>query len=97
MPVDVKDSNVDFAACSSYKWLMGDFGLGLLYARQDLLGHVRRIQFGTSQLKALRTHVYPFDSRGGGHLRGSSGRDRSLWNWHSSIIASGFLLRCLMV
>lgn len=64
VPVDVKDSNVDFAACSSYKWLMGDFGVGLLYARQDLLGHIRRTQFGTSQLKALRTHVYPFDSRG---------------------------------
>ena len=46
VPVDVKESNVDFAACASYKWLMGDFGLALLYVRQDLLGHIRRTQFG---------------------------------------------------
>lgn len=29
-PFDVKASGVDFAACSSFKWLMGDFGLGFL-------------------------------------------------------------------
>lgn len=63
VPVDVKDSNVDFAACSSYKWLMGDFGIGLLYVRQDLLGHLRRTQFGAAQLNSQQTHVYPFDSR----------------------------------
>jgi selenocysteine lyase/cysteine desulfurase len=28
---------LDFCACSSFKWLMGDFGLGFLYAREDLL------------------------------------------------------------
>jgi selenocysteine lyase/cysteine desulfurase len=30
-PIDVKASGVDFCACSSFKWLMGDFGLGFLY------------------------------------------------------------------
>jgi selenocysteine lyase/cysteine desulfurase len=64
VPVDVKESNVDFAACASYKWLMGDFGLALLYARQDLLGHIRRTQFGSAQLANFRTHVYPFDPSG---------------------------------
>lgn len=29
-PIDVRASDVDFCACSSFKWLMGDFGLGFL-------------------------------------------------------------------
>jgi selenocysteine lyase/cysteine desulfurase len=61
VPVDVRDSNVDFAACASYKWLMGDFGLGLLYAREDLLDRIKRTQYGYYQLTNLHTHVYPFD------------------------------------
>jgi selenocysteine lyase/cysteine desulfurase len=61
VPVDVRDSDVDFAACASYKWLMGDFGLGLLYSRQDLLDRVKRTQYGYYQLTNLHTHVYPFD------------------------------------
>jgi selenocysteine lyase/cysteine desulfurase len=61
VPIDVRDSNVDFAACASYKWLMGDFGLGLLYARQDLLDRIKRTQYGYYQLTNMRTHVYPFD------------------------------------
>jgi selenocysteine lyase/cysteine desulfurase len=61
VPVDVRDSNVDFAACASYKWLMGDFGLGLLYARQDLLDRIKRPQYGYYQLTNMRSHVYPFD------------------------------------
>src|SRR4051812_15371685 len=39
---DVKASGVDFAACSSFKWLMADYGLGFLYARDDLLDRIRR-------------------------------------------------------
>jgi kynureninase len=39
-PIDVKAMGVDFAACSSFKWLMGDFGLGFLYVREDLLDRV---------------------------------------------------------
>lgn len=38
VPVDLHDSGVDFAACATYKWLMGDFGLGFLYARRSA-GH----------------------------------------------------------
>jgi len=41
-PFDVKASGVDFAACSTFKWLMGDFGLGFLYAREDVLHRIRR-------------------------------------------------------
>jgi len=64
VPVDVKDSGVDFAACASYKWLMGDFGLGFLYARADLLDRIRRTQFGYYQLGAFQTHVFLGDPPG---------------------------------
>jgi selenocysteine lyase/cysteine desulfurase len=30
-PFVVTASGIDFASCSSFKWLMGDFGLGSLY------------------------------------------------------------------
>jgi len=64
VPVDVRAANVDFASCAGYKWLMGDFGVGLLYARADLLGHLKRTQFGWLQLQKSETHVYPFDPPG---------------------------------
>jgi selenocysteine lyase/cysteine desulfurase len=64
VPIDVKESGVDFAACASYKWLMGDFGLGFLYARADRLDHIRRSQFGYYQLEGFQPHVYPFDPPG---------------------------------
>jgi len=55
MPVDVRTSNVDFCACSTYKWLMGDFGVGFLYVRSDRLPELRRTQYGYRQLRASST------------------------------------------
>jgi selenocysteine lyase/cysteine desulfurase len=61
-PIDVRASGVDFCACSSFKWLMGDFGLGFLYAREDLLGRViRRSQYGYHSASRLQSHVMPGD------------------------------------
>jgi selenocysteine lyase/cysteine desulfurase len=40
IPVDVKALNIDFAACSNYKWLQGARGAGFLYVREDLQGSV---------------------------------------------------------
>src|SRR6185503_9530098 len=40
VPFDVRATGVDFAATSTYKWLMGDFGLGFLFVREALLGTV---------------------------------------------------------
>ena len=34
-PFDITASGVDFAACSTFKWLMGDFGIGFLYVREE--------------------------------------------------------------
>jgi selenocysteine lyase/cysteine desulfurase len=61
IPVDVKATGVDFAACASYKWLMGDFGLGFLYVRKELQHKLIRSQFGYYQLENLHDHDYPFD------------------------------------
>ena len=62
VPVDVRASGVDFCACSSFKWLMGDFGLGFLYVREDLLDRViRRTQYGYEQTDDVVAHLLPAD------------------------------------
>jgi len=64
VPIDVKQSGVDFCCCGSYKWLMGDFGTAFLYVRADRLDHLRRVQFGWRQFTGEVQHVYPFDPPG---------------------------------
>ncbi len=64
-PLDVRATGLDFCACSSFKWLMGDFGLGFLYAREDLLGRiVHRSQYGYYQAARMATHLLPYDPPG---------------------------------
>jgi len=65
VPIDVKESGVDFAACSGFKWLMGDLGLGFLYVREDLIGRVfRRTQTGYHSASRYATHFLPHDPPG---------------------------------
>lgn len=64
VPIDVRASGVDFASTASYKWLMGDFGLGFLYVRADLRERLKRTHFGYYQLAGFTPHVYPFDAPG---------------------------------
>jgi selenocysteine lyase/cysteine desulfurase len=72
VPIDVRASGVDFCACSSFKWLMGDFGLGFLYVREDLLDRViRRTQYGYEQTDDIVAHLLPTDP---------SSRDAYTWN-----------------
>jgi selenocysteine lyase/cysteine desulfurase len=40
MPIDVKALGIDFASAGTYKWLMGERGIGFLYVREDLQGAV---------------------------------------------------------
>ena len=40
VPLDVKALGIDFASAGTYKWLMGERGLGFLYVREDLQGTV---------------------------------------------------------
>jgi selenocysteine lyase/cysteine desulfurase len=60
-PIDVRQSGVDFCACSTFKWLMGDFGLGFLYLREELLDRVvRRTQIGYQEADEV-LHYLPSD------------------------------------
>jgi selenocysteine lyase/cysteine desulfurase len=40
VPVNVRALGIDFASTGTYKWLMGERGLGFLYVREDLQGTV---------------------------------------------------------
>jgi selenocysteine lyase/cysteine desulfurase len=61
VPIDVRKTGVDFAACASYKWLMGDFGLGFLFARKDRQQELARTQFGYYGIASFTAHAYPYD------------------------------------
>ena len=50
VPIDVKAMGIDACACSQYKWLLGDRGLGFLYVREDLQGsRIRFTRYGHRQ------------------------------------------------
>jgi len=54
-PVDIKALGIDCAASSTYKWLMGDFGIGFLYVHKDLQGTaIKQTRYGLRALKGLR-------------------------------------------
>lgn len=64
VPVDLHASGVDFAAGASYKWLMGEFGLGFLYVRKEVQQKLQRRNYGYYGISAFQSHVYPYDSPG---------------------------------
>jgi selenocysteine lyase/cysteine desulfurase len=64
VPLDLHASGVDFAACASYKWLMGDFGLGFLYVRKSVQPQLQRTNYGYYGVSEFKTHVYPLDPPG---------------------------------
>lgn len=64
VPIDLRASGVDFAAASSYKWLMGDFGLAFLYVRKEVQAKVKRPWWGYHQVSSFRSHVFPYDEPG---------------------------------
>jgi selenocysteine lyase/cysteine desulfurase len=64
VPIDVHASGVDFCACATYKWLMGDFGAGFLYVRNDRLHLLKRSQYGYRQIAEMASHFFPFDAPG---------------------------------
>lgn len=64
MPVDVRALGVDAMGSASYKWLMGDFGLGFLYVRQDVIPRLKRIVYGYRQLDHFQYHAFPGDPPG---------------------------------
>jgi selenocysteine lyase/cysteine desulfurase len=64
IPIDVRESGVDFACCGTYKWLMGDFGAAFLYVRPDRLDRLTRVQTGWRQIARQAEHGLPFDPPG---------------------------------
>lgn len=61
VPLDVKATGVDFAATSTYKWLMGDFGLGFLYVKAEHLGRLRRPHWSYESASDVAFHWAPTD------------------------------------
>jgi selenocysteine lyase/cysteine desulfurase len=79
-PIDVRATGVDFCACSSFKWLMGDFGLGFLYAREDLLDRVvKRSQYGYHSGRSMTTHFLPQDPPGNAPFTWELGTDATAY------------------
>jgi selenocysteine lyase/cysteine desulfurase len=64
MPLDLRESGVDFACCGTYKWQMGDFGTAFLYVRPDRLDRLRRVETGWRQIRDQQSHVLPFETPG---------------------------------
>lgn len=66
-PIDVTAMGIDFCATSTYKWLMGDFGIGFLYVKDALQEEVvKQTRYGLRQVKAMqdyRFESYPDASR----------------------------------
>ena len=63
--IDVRVSGVDFCSAASYKWLMGEQGLGFLYARKDRLAEIKRPWLGHYQLRRRRGFGFPNPEPGG--------------------------------
>src|SRR6185295_9228126 len=64
VPLDVRATGVDFAATATYKWLMGDFGLGFLFVREELLGKViKRTHWSYESAPDTDIHLSPFDPK----------------------------------
>jgi selenocysteine lyase/cysteine desulfurase len=67
VPIDVRDSGVDFTSAAGYKWLMGDMGLGMMSVRKDRLGMLRRPWYGHNQLASRQHFGFP-NPRGDGAI-----------------------------
>jgi selenocysteine lyase/cysteine desulfurase len=62
VPLDVRATGVDFAATATYKWLMGDFGLGFFFVKEELLGKViQRPHWSYESTAGADIHISPFD------------------------------------
>ncbi|MEM5877719.1 MAG: cysteine desulfurase [Candidatus Aenigmatarchaeota archaeon] len=78
MPIDVQDLQIDMLAFSGHK-MLGPTGIGVLYARKELLEKMRPILFGSDMIKYVSlTHAewndlpYKFEY-GTSHIAGAIG------------------------
>ncbi|MGB1252096.1 MAG: aminotransferase class V-fold PLP-dependent enzyme [Candidatus Promineifilaceae bacterium] len=58
-PIDVQAMGIDFCACATYKWLMGEFGIGFLYVDKALQGSVvPSTRYGLRQVDTMRDYQF---------------------------------------
>ena len=89
VPLDVRATGVDFAATATYKWLMGDFGLGFFFVREALLGSVvRRPHWSYESAPDTDIHTSPFDPQFPKPVTYTPGTDASSY-FQLGTIASG--------
>lgn len=75
IPFDVRATGVDFAACSTYKWLMGSFGLGFMYIREGLQDTVvRRPHWSYESTSEMDAHLAPGDPKRATPITYTAGR-----------------------
>jgi selenocysteine lyase/cysteine desulfurase len=77
VPLDVRATGLDFAACATYKWLMGDFGLGFFFMREGLLEKLRRPHWSYDSAPDTEIHLSPFDPHSPKPVTYTPGRDAS--------------------
>ena len=74
IPIDVRAMGIDFCAANTYKWLMGDFGVGYLYIRSELQEEVLQpTRFSMKQVKQYADFDFELHSgaaryEGGGNV-----------------------------
>jgi len=61
VPLDLVGSGVDFAASATYKWLLGDFGVAVFYARPERLQKITEHLIGYRQISEYQSHYLPYD------------------------------------
>jgi selenocysteine lyase/cysteine desulfurase len=89
VPLDIHATGVDFAASATYKWLMGDFGLGFIYVREDLLGTVfPRLHSSYESALDAEIHTSPLDPRSPTPLTYTLGTDTNSYT-HLGTLAYG--------
>jgi selenocysteine lyase/cysteine desulfurase len=58
--VDVKETDVDFLTCGTYKWLLGPLGLAFFYVKEELLQELVPVFAGEMQAKAWLNPLQEF-------------------------------------
>ena len=74
---DVRASGSISGLLASYKWLMGDMGLGFLYVKEDLLGRLEK-PIRISPAERGWYHIFPYDPPG-----------NTVMDWSVSLSAGG--------
>ncbi len=58
-PINVNEMGLDCCACSTYKWLMGDFGIGFLYIKENLQDSaIKATRYGLRQIGGKKGSEY---------------------------------------